>query len=110
MSISLPVGVEGPSHWSYMASKLAHCIDQAINQKEIEKDLVPKGVFIDATEFFNLVLRAIKYSVPADPSASLNAYAIATDAIRVGLGDQGDSKVIQNSLRHYAAFSRSLIK
>ena len=65
---------------------------------------------MDMDEFFALALRPTRAFVPADPSASLNAYAIATDAIRITAQDQSNREAIRHSLKECAIFSRSLTK
>ena len=43
---------------------------------------IPAGVYRDAREFYRLVLEAAGDGTPVNPPASINAYALAADAVR----------------------------
>jgi hypothetical protein len=82
MSDTLSVDVVGPSYWTYVATVLAECLERVAKTGRVQPDLVPKPVYKDVKEFFRLVLQSVGDEVPDDPPASLNAYAIAAEAIR----------------------------
>ena len=81
MSDTLSIDVVGPSYWAYVATVMADCLEEVYRTKRIEPNLVPKGVYRDAKDFFRLVLESAGDDIPENPPASLNAYVIATDAI-----------------------------
>ena len=78
MSRTISVGVSGPSHWSYMATVLADCLEQTLASSQVQP--IPKGVYRDALGFLKLALEGSGDSLPRNPPASINAYAIAAEA------------------------------
>ena len=82
MSQTLSVGVVGPSHWAYMASVMADRLEQIAIVKRTAAAEIPRGVYSDAREFYKLVLEAAGVGTPVNPPASINAYALAADAVR----------------------------
>lgn len=82
MSQTVSIGVVGPSHWAYMASVMADRLQQIADAKQTGAVQIPAGVYRDAREFFRLVLEAAGDSAPVNPPASINAYALAADAVR----------------------------
>jgi hypothetical protein len=82
MSKTVSVGVVGPSHWAYMASVMAEKLQQIQTAGETGIARIPPSVYRDAREFYGLVLEAAGDSTPVNPPASINAYALASDAIR----------------------------
>ena len=82
MSQTISVGVVGPSHWAYMASVMAEKLRHIQTAGFTNGNEIPVGVYHDANEFYKLVLEAAGDSAPKNPPASINAYAIAADAVR----------------------------
>src|SRR5436309_2500997 len=82
MSDTISVDVVGPSHWAFVATVMADCLEEVARLRSTRSDLVPKRVYSDAKEFFRLVLQSVGSGVPDNPPASLNAYVIAADALR----------------------------
>jgi len=82
MSQTISVGVVGPSHWAYMASVMAEKLQTISEAKRTTSRQIPAGVYRDALEFYRLVLEAAGDNIPINPPASVNAYALAADALR----------------------------
>ena len=82
MSQTVSVGVIGPSHWAYMASVMAEELQQIASTKRTVAGQIPSGVYRDAREFYKLVVDAAGDGTPVNPPASINAYALAADAVR----------------------------
>jgi hypothetical protein len=81
MSQTLSVDVVGPSHWTYMATVMAECLDQIAQAGSINAKPVPPGVYRDALAFWELALQATSGAVPNNLPA-LNAYVVASEALR----------------------------
>jgi hypothetical protein len=95
MSKTVSVGVVGPSHWAYMASVMATKLQKMVDAKRTLADQIPVGVYRDAREFYRLVLEAAGDDTPANPPASINAYALAADAVRAARADASRADVEQ---------------
>jgi len=93
MSQTVSVGVVGPSHWAYMASVMAERLQQIRNAKQTAAAQIPPGVYRDAREFYRLVLEAAGDGTPGNPPASINAYALAADAVRAVRADASRADV-----------------
>jgi hypothetical protein len=93
MSQTVSVGVVGPSHWAYMASVMAEKLQQMCNTRQTTR--IPVGVYRDAGEFYRLVLEAAGDGTPVNPPASINAYALAADAVRAVRADASRADVEQ---------------
>ncbi len=93
MSKTVSVGVVGPSHWAYMASVMAEKLQAMRDSGETNVARIPPGVLRDAREFYNLVLDAAGEKAPVNPPASINAYALAADAVRAVSGDASRADV-----------------
>jgi hypothetical protein len=83
LSVTTSIGVVGPSHWTYMAAVMAHRLTRILEAKRVRPNDVPVGVHRDVQKFFHLVRQAAGNSLPQNPPASINAYVIASDAVRV---------------------------
>lgn len=88
MSMTIPVGVVGPSYWGYMAREMSNHLESVVHSKSIQGN-VPRGVYYSALEFFKLVVPVVSHQVPENPPASMNAYMIAADVVRNSPGDRG---------------------
>lgn len=95
MSQTVSVGVVGPSHWAYMASVMAEKLEQMHAAKQTTAAVIPPGVYRDAREFYGLVLEAAGDGTPIDPPASINAYALAADAVRAESANASRAEVEQ---------------
>jgi hypothetical protein len=95
MSKTVSVGVVGPSHWAYMASVMAERLTQMRDARRVVAAQIPVGVYRDARQFFRLVLEAAGDHVPVNPPASINAYALAADAVRAKNADASRAEVEQ---------------
>src|SRR5437899_12534617 len=95
MSQTVSVGVVGPSHWAYMASVMAEKLQQMANAMQTVAGQIPVGVYRDAREFYRLVLEAAGDGTPVNPPASINAYALAADAVRAVRADASRADVEQ---------------
>ena|SRR5579862_8890403 len=104
MSMTMSVGVVGPSHWSYMAKELAQAIGNIITLKRIEANSVPNGLHVDAREFFQLLDQYVQGDVPPNPPASANAYMIAKRAIRTAGSKSETGESVRQSLTDYLRF------
>jgi hypothetical protein len=110
MSMTITVGVFGPEYWSYMAQVMACQLDKAIKAKRIEPDSFPRGVYYEAKKFFSLVHGALEYgkNIPSPP-ASINAYAIASEAVKeVSPASHLSLEQLNEELKDYADFVDSL--
>lgn len=111
MSMTDSLGIVGPSYWCYMASKLADCLERVVEEGRIEEDPIPKGVYADVVDFFELVLQAVTTSVPNNPPASLKAYAIATEALRSASRVHPPTRdAMRNSLVVFSSFAKDLMQ
>jgi hypothetical protein len=95
MSKTVSVGVVGPSHWAYMASVMAEKLGRMRDTKQVVTAQIPAGVYHDARQFFGLVLDAAGDRTPGNPPASINAYALAADAVRAAHADASRAEVGQ---------------
>ena len=102
MSQTVSVGVVGPSHWAYMASVMADKLQQIASAKQTVAAKIPVGVYRDAREFYRLVLEAAGDGTPIDPPASINAYALAADAVRAESANASRADVEQTLGRQKA--------
>jgi hypothetical protein len=98
MSQTISVGVVGPSHWAYMASVMAERLQKIGETKRITASQIPAGVYRDALEFYRLVLEAAGDNVPVNPPASVNAYALAADALRTVCADVSSRTEVEQTL------------
>jgi hypothetical protein len=109
MSQTISVGVVGPSHWAYMATVMAECLEEIAKTHRVPENAVPAGVYQDALEFAQLAVQATGTSVPDNPPASLNAYVIASDVLRGSSQESSQtSGDINEQLKRYEAFLRTL--
>jgi hypothetical protein len=76
-----------------MASVMAEKLQEIANAKETVAGQIPVGVYRDACEFYKLVLEAAGDGTPIDPPASINAYALAADAVRAVRADASRAEV-----------------
>jgi len=106
MSQTVSVGVVGPSHWAYMASVMAERLQQIRNAKQTAAAQIPAGVYRDAREFYRLVLEAAGDGTPGNPPASINAYALAADAVRAARADASRADVEETLGRQKALLDK----
>ena len=102
MSQTVSVGVVGPSHWAYMASVMAAKLRPMVDARRTLAARIPVGVYRDAREFYKLVLEAAGDGTPVNPPASINAYALAADAVRAASADASRADVEQTLHRQKA--------
>ncbi len=98
MSQTVSVGVVGPSHWAYMASVMAAKLRPMVDAKRTLAVQIPVGVYRDAQEFYRLVLEAAGDGTPVNPPASINAYALAADAVRAVSADVRSRADVEQTL------------
>ena len=109
MSQTISVGVVGPSYWAYMAAVMAECLQEIAQSNRIEAGQVPGGVFHDAVEFSDLALEATRSTTPDNPPASLNAYGIAADVIRMSSTELSRSRrEVDQQLAQYGDFIKKM--
>lgn len=105
MSETLTVGVVGPSYWSYTAAVMTNHLGQVINQRATDPPHLLNGVYLNAKEFFRIVLEAMEEAIPDNPCASLANYKIATDTLLKCVRPRPSSVgQIDALLRQYAQF------
>lgn len=85
MSQAASIASVGPSYWTFMATVMATRLEGFINSREVVSHEIPEGVYNGVKEFFALVMGATGDNRPKSPPASVNAYVIATDALRGSL-------------------------
>jgi hypothetical protein len=76
-----------------MASVMAAKLQQMVDARRTIAGQIPVGVYRDAREFYKLVLEAAGDRTPANPPASINAYALAADAVRAVSADASRADV-----------------
>jgi hypothetical protein len=109
MSQTISVGVVGPSHWTFMATVMAECLDVAAKNNRVQPNAIPLGVYRDALAFSQLALEATGADIPDNPPASLNAYVIASDVLRRSSHQLFQTREdINRRLHRYEAFLRTL--
>jgi hypothetical protein len=109
MSETASIAAVGPGHWTFMATLMATRLESFIQRKEVISDEIPEGVYSGVKEFFDLVLAAAGDKRPTSPPASVNAYVIATDALRGSLKPFPEtSQDLLAKLDEYAAFVNDL--
>src|SRR5450631_3801480 len=84
MSTTVSMGVYGASYWSYMASDMVFGLRDAVRNRRLQEGDIPRNIFLSARKFFELALAATNNEPPSNPSASINAYVIASDAATGG--------------------------
>lgn len=100
-----------PSYWRYMALQMTRFLDEGIKQKCVRNNLIPKGILSDAQKLFELVRGAINYSqqIPFNPSACINAYTLAVQALKISKGVSTiTTDDIHSQLSQHADFVDSL--
>jgi hypothetical protein len=85
MSQTASIAAVGPSYWAFTATVMATRLDSFIKSREVVSDEIPEGVYNGVKEFFALVMGATGDNRPKSPPASVNAYVIATDALKGSL-------------------------
>ena len=85
-----------------MASVMAAKLQQMVDAKRTLAGQIPVGVYRDALEFYALVLEAAGDVTPVNPPASINAYALAADAVRAVSADASRADVAQTLGRQKA--------
>jgi hypothetical protein len=109
MSQTISVGVVGPSHWAYMATVMAECLEEVAKNDRVSPNAIPVGVYHDALRFSDLALQATRASVPDNPPASLNAYVIASDVLRRSSQELPQTRDdINLQLKRYETFLQTL--
>ena len=106
MSQTVSVGVVAPSHWAYMASVMAEKLQKILNAKQTAAAQIPAGVYRDAREFYRLVLEAAGDGTPANPPASINAYALAADGVRAARANASRADVEETLCRQKALLDK----
>ena len=105
MSDSTSVTAVGPSYWTFMATVMSARLDRFISSREVTPSDIPEGVYQGAKEFFELVRGDTDGSRPKYLPAHINAYVIATDALRASLGPSPQSNQdLLAKLDRYAEF------
>jgi len=105
MSDTISVDVVGPSYWAYMATVMAECLEKFVAEEEIRPDQIPPAIFDGAKEFFALVLEAAGDTFPENPPASINAYVIASEALRgASRPFPATSQDLRSELEEYSQF------
>lgn len=111
MSDTIAVDVVGPSYWSYMATVMAECLGDFLKEAKVEPAEIPPAVYEGAQEFFALVLQAAGDVFPENPPASINAYVIASDALRgVSKPYPATTQDLRVHLQEYSNFINALSK
>jgi hypothetical protein len=108
MSQTISVGVVGPSHWAYMASVMAEKLQKISEARRTTAKQIPAGVYRDAQEFYRLVLEAAGDGTPVNPPASINAYALAADALRTVCAKEISRDEIEQTLGRQKALLENL--
>jgi hypothetical protein len=105
VSMTKSVGEVGPSHWSYMAGTLARRLGKIVRKKRIEEKDIPQGVYVDAKEFFELIVQALGARLPENPPASMNAYHIASEILRTSVSPAPNNlEDLEGHLERYSTF------
>jgi hypothetical protein len=110
MSETISVGVVGPSHWAYTATVMAECLDEIVKAKNVIPNEIPRGIFLDAKDFFQLVRQATRDTIADNPPASINAYAIATDVVYSVSATPSNQEQLDTILEEYADLVEELEK
>jgi len=86
MSQTISIGVVGPRYWSFMARRMADCLQSIVEEGSFKKGSIPRNVLADAVRFFDLVLQELKGGPPSsggialrNPEATLRAYLLAVN-------------------------------
>jgi hypothetical protein len=109
MSQTISIDVVGPSHWTYMATIMAQRLGKVVQAGCLRSSDIPLGVSYDARQFFDLALQAARDSLPRNPPASVNAYAIAADLVQASSSSLLNTRDdIGNRLEQYDAFLSAL--
>jgi hypothetical protein len=107
MSQTLSVDVVGPSHWTFMATVMVDSLEQILQAGRVGTTPVPPGVYKDVLAFWQLALQATSGVVP-DNLPALNAYVVASEALRGSSHASPTREDIDEHLVRYEAFLRGL--
>lgn len=108
MSLTTSIGLVGPSHWTYTASIMTDRLTHILSAKQVKYDDVPAGVQKSAQRFFRLVRQAARSTTPKSGPASISAYIIASDAMRIASPSFPKSKqLLGKRFEQYDDFLRS---
>jgi hypothetical protein len=105
VSLTLSIGA-GVSHWTYMAALLAERLARVIAAREIRSDDIPLAARSDAEKFFTLARAGAGESLSENASASISAFVIASDVLRMTERSALESR--KEVLRHLDEFDTFL--
>ena len=108
MSETASIAAVGPSYWTFMATVMATRLESFIERREVISDEIPEGVYNGVKEFFGLVMGVAGDKRPKSLPASVNAYVIATDALRGSLKPFPESQDLLAKLDKYFSFINGL--
>jgi hypothetical protein len=109
MAQTASIAAVGPSHWTFMATVMATSLDRFIENREVVSEAIPEGVYSGVKEFFVLVLDATGENRPKARPANVNAFVIASDALRgsvIPLPETNQDLLAR--LKRYSSFVNSL--
>jgi hypothetical protein len=124
MSQTISIGVVGPRYWSFMASRMADCLETVVQQGWLQQGSFPRNVLADALRFFDLVRqeltgitgtsRSSEQIALRNPEATFRAYELAQRAMNTltsqGSHQQEISADRSDALAGYAERACELLK
>jgi hypothetical protein len=91
-----------------MATVMAEKLQGISESRRVMASQIPAGVYHDALEFYRLVLEAAGDNTPVNPPASINAYALASDALRTVCADIISRADVEQTLGRQKALLENL--
>ncbi len=79
MSMTIAIGIVGPSYWSYMATVMAIHLQKIVKGKASP---IPRGIHQEAERLFDIALDCAGGKLAKNPPASLHAYVMIWDIFR----------------------------
>lgn len=97
------------SHWRYPALVMSESLEKIINKGTMQKEDIPRSVYMDIKEFFDMVAKAKSNAKSKNPMACIANYRIAANALRISSPALAkDRKELDKQLHEYALIINKL--
>jgi hypothetical protein len=99
----------GNNYWSYMAIEMHFQLNKIIRKKSVDKNSIPKGVFLDARNFLSLAYKATSGEFNLDPSVNFQALSLAAEtASSLSFGSKTQENDLKKELSEFLHLLKNL--